>query len=111
MQLQEISGALVSESSRSSSFREKIEERRREERKREGEVVVTQEHNCKDKIDLREKHGSGEALSCRNTVPYANGVASNSSFLETYLSNSRASRPTVVRPTFVFPGPGALQTF
>lgn len=106
MQLQEISGALVSESSRSSSFREKIEER-----KREGEVVVTQEHNCKDKIDLREKHGSGEALSCRNTVPYANGVASNSSFLETYLSNSRASRPTVVRPTFVFPGPGALQTF
>lgn len=73
----------MSESSRSSSVKEKMKER-----KREGEVVVTQEHNWKDKIDLREKHESGEALSCRNTVPYANGVASNCSFLDTHLSNS-----------------------
>lgn len=48
-------------------------------------MVVTQEHNWKDKVDLREKHESGEALSCRNIFPYANAVASNSSFLETHL--------------------------
>lgn len=48
-------------------------------------AVATLEHNWKDKVDLRAKHESVEALSCGNIFPSANVVASNSSFLERHL--------------------------